>query len=184
MPACRTWAGPRLAAFLEKQVSLGPASLGFGLALVRRTSDVLAESELPARVPREARFSHNDSDNEQRSRAALGLQALVHCDLAKSSQLKCKAISCLEAQVGVNSVNPTDAWVLHSDLSLDPSPPSTCSQSGVWKVWPQVALEMAETSEHGGSSIQDEEVGWIAVQQGAHSFLAATGGILHSWHLA
>lgn len=45
----------------------------------RRTSDVLAESELPARVPREARFSHNDSDNEQRSRAALGLQALVHC---------------------------------------------------------------------------------------------------------
>lgn len=53
--------------------------------------------------------------------------------------------------VGVNSVNPTDAWV---------------------------ALEMAETSEHGGSSIQDEEVGWIAVQQGAHSFQAATGQMI------
>ena len=39
----------------------------------------------------------------------------------------------------------------------------------------EVALEMAETSQHGGLNIQDEEVGWIAVQQGAHSFQAATG---------
>ena len=42
----------------------------------------------------------------------------------------------------------------------------------------QVALDMAETSEHGGSNVQDEEVGWIAVQQGAHGFTAGTGGIL------
>ncbi|CAE7760511.1 unnamed protein product [Symbiodinium pilosum] len=42
--------------------------------------------------------------------------------------------------VGVNSVNPADAWV---------------------------SLEMAETSEHGGSAVtQDEEVGWLAIQQG------------------
>ncbi|CAE7933577.1 unnamed protein product [Symbiodinium necroappetens] len=49
--------------------------------------------------------------------------------------------------VGVNSVNPADAWV---------------------------SLEMAETSQHGGSAVnQDEEVGWLAIQQGVHTFQAS-----------
>ena len=35
---------------------------------------------------------------------------------------------------------------------------------------------MAETSEHGGAAItQSEVVGWIATEQGAHSFPSATG---------
>ena len=42
----------------------------------------------------------------------------------------------------------------------------------------QVSLEMAETSEHGGSAVtQDEEVGWLAIQQGVHTFQAASGWV-------
>jgi len=51
--------------------------------------------------------------------------------------------------VGVNSVNADDAWV---------------------------SLEMAETSEHGGLNIsQDEVVGWIAITRGTDSLQGATG---------
>ena len=76
-------------------------------------------------------------------------------------------------QVGVNSVNPADAWVFHSDVDL-----IFCKSLVGETVGSQVALDMAETSEHGGSNVQDEEVGWIAVQQGAYGFTAGTGGIL------
>ena len=40
----------------------------------------------------------------------------------------------------------------------------------------EVALDMAETSSYGGLEVsQDEEVGWVALEQGTQSVLSLTG---------